>query len=159
MSSNTEPEVFTIAVVDAVLSDLRRRLSMVRWPDEIADTGWQYGTKLSYLRELIAYWEHAYDWREQERLLNSFDQYRVQLDDITLHYIQQPGIGPAALCWVQEPGHEVTRAGSVRRRGHGLAVYRPQSGRKGKLYRNPKLTDLVRFQVLQMKRRLGLGSK
>ncbi len=42
---------------------------------------------------------------------------------------------------------------------NGLAVYRPQSGRKGKLYRNPKLTDLVRFQVLQMKRRLGLGSK
>jgi microsomal epoxide hydrolase len=97
MSSNIEPEIFTIAVADEVLSDLRRRLSRVRWPDEIADTGWRYGTSLSYLRELIAYWEHAYDWRQQEGLLNSFDQYRVRLGDITLHYIHQPGIGPDPL--------------------------------------------------------------
>ena len=45
----------------------------------------------------MAYWQHDYDWRAQERLLNRFAHYRVRLDDITLHYIHQPGVGPAPL--------------------------------------------------------------
>jgi folate-dependent phosphoribosylglycinamide formyltransferase PurN len=37
----------------------------------------------------------------------------------------------------------------------GTAVYRPQTGSKGKLYRNPKLVDLLNFWGRQVKRRLG----
>ena len=55
---------------------------------------WRYGTSLAYAKELVAYWRSDYDWRTQERLLNSFPQYRVGLDDVTLHYIHQPGVGP-----------------------------------------------------------------
>ncbi len=40
---------------------------------------------------------------------------------------------------------------------HGVAEYKPQSGIKGKLYRNPKLGDFVRFWGRQIKRRLGFG--
>jgi microsomal epoxide hydrolase len=54
----------------------------------------QYGSNLAYIKDLVAYWQHDYDWRAQERFLNSFPQYRIQLDDITLHYIYQPGVGP-----------------------------------------------------------------
>ena len=91
------PEPFTIAVPDEVLHDLRQRLTYTRWPDEIPGSSWQYGTSLAYLKELGDYWLHRYDWRTQERLLNGFQQYRVQLDDITLHYIHQPGLGPHPL--------------------------------------------------------------
>jgi microsomal epoxide hydrolase len=91
------PEPFTIAVPEDVLGDLQQRLAAVRWPDEIPGANWQYGTSLAYLKELVAYWQHHYDWRAQERLLNRFAQYRVQLDDITLHYIHQPGVGPQPL--------------------------------------------------------------
>lgn len=37
----------------------------------------------------------------------------------------------------------------------GTAEYRPQSGPKGKLYRNPKAVDLLTFWVRQAKRRLS----
>lgn len=37
----------------------------------------------------------------------------------------------------------------------GTASYRPQSGRKGKLYRNPKFGDFLAFWGKQLKRRLG----
>jgi hypothetical protein len=40
----------------------------------------------------------------------------------------------------------------------GRATFRPQTGPKGKLYRNPKLKDLLRFHISWMGRRLGLGS-
>ena len=91
------PEPFVIAVPEAVLDDLRQRLALTRWPDEIPSAGWQYGSNLAYVKELVHYWQHQYDWRTHERLLNDFPQYRVQLDDITLHYIHQPGVGPSPI--------------------------------------------------------------
>ncbi len=91
------PEAFTIHVPDAALYDLQQRLALTRWPDQIPASGWQYGTDLTYLQELVTYWQNDYDWRAQERRLNTLPQYRVQLDDIMLHYIHQPGIGPAPL--------------------------------------------------------------
>jgi pimeloyl-ACP methyl ester carboxylesterase len=91
------PEPFSIAVPDTVLNDLQQRLGLTRWPDEIPGAGWQYGANLAYIKELVHYWQHQYDWRAQERLLNSFPQYRVQLDNMTLHYIHQPGVGPAPM--------------------------------------------------------------
>ena len=91
------PVPFTIAVPEEVLSDLRQRLAATRWPDEMPGSGWQYGSNLGYIKDLVAYWQHDYDWRAQERLLNGFAHYRVRLDDITLHYIHQPGVGPAPL--------------------------------------------------------------
>lgn len=38
---------------------------------------------------------------------------------------------------------------------NGTADYRPQEGPKGKLYRNPKVGDLIRFHVARLKRHLG----
>jgi len=91
------PEPFVMAVPEALLNDLRQRLALSRWPDEIPGAGWHYGANLAYVKELVHYWQHQYDWRAQECLLNGFPQYRVQLEDITLHYIHQPGVGPAPM--------------------------------------------------------------
>ena len=91
------PEPFVIAVPEVLLNDLQQRLALTRWPDEVPGSGWRYGANLAYVKELVHYWQHQYDWRAQERLLNSFPQYRVQLEDITLHYIHQPGVGPAPM--------------------------------------------------------------
>lgn len=40
---------------------------------------------------------------------------------------------------------------------HGTAEYRPQKGVKGKLYRNPKPGDFVKFWGKQIKRRTGIA--
>jgi epoxide hydrolase len=36
-------ESFRVRVDDAALEDLRRRLAQTRFPDQIEDTGWEYG--------------------------------------------------------------------------------------------------------------------
>lgn len=51
-----EVSPFKIVVPDKVLEDLRRRLEDVRWPDEIPNSGWDYGRNLDYLKELVEYW-------------------------------------------------------------------------------------------------------
>lgn len=40
---------------------------------------------------------------------------------------------------------------------NGVAEFKPQTGVKGKLYRNPKLGDFIQFGVRQTKRRLHIG--
>jgi pimeloyl-ACP methyl ester carboxylesterase len=95
MSASTPtPRPFTIHIADEVLEDLRARLNHVRWPDEIPDTGWQYGTDLTYMKGLVSYWRETYEWRQHEARLNEFKQYTVPLGGIDLHFIHEPGRGP-----------------------------------------------------------------
>ena len=88
---------FSIAVSDAVLDDLQARLANTRLPDQLDDAEWDYGTELGYLTELIRYWQDGFDWREQERQLNEFDQFKTVLDGLDTHFIHQRSAEPNAL--------------------------------------------------------------
>jgi len=91
------PRPFTIKVADDVLADLRARLERVRWPDEVPDAAWRYGTSVVYMKELVEYWRTRYDWRVHEARLNKLRQFTVELDGIDLHFIHEPGVGPAPM--------------------------------------------------------------
>jgi pimeloyl-ACP methyl ester carboxylesterase len=93
MTAST-PEPFELHVPDAVLDDLHTRLALTRWPDEIAGSGWKYGTNRAYMRSLVEHWRDGFDWRAQEAKLNAFDQFRVELGGVDLHFIHQRGAGP-----------------------------------------------------------------
>jgi pimeloyl-ACP methyl ester carboxylesterase len=85
---------FDIEVPQARLDDLRERLARTRWPDEIRDAGWDYGTNLSYLKELVDYWRTGFDWRAQEKALNAFAHFRANIDGLDIHFIHERGHGP-----------------------------------------------------------------
>jgi pimeloyl-ACP methyl ester carboxylesterase len=85
---------YPIAIPDEVLADLNQRLARTRLPGEVADSGWQYGTNLAYLRELIDYWRTRYDWRAHERELNRCAQFKVDIDGAGVHFIHEAGRGP-----------------------------------------------------------------
>ncbi len=87
-------EPFKIQVTDAVLKDLRERLDRTRFPDEVPDTGWEYGTNLAYMKELVEYWRTKYDWRKHEAQLNRFAHYKANLDGLEIHFIHEKGRGP-----------------------------------------------------------------
>ncbi len=69
---------FQIAVPDADLDALHAAIARTRWPGEVEDAGWDYGTPLGYLQELVAYWADGFRWREREQLLNSLPQFRTR---------------------------------------------------------------------------------
>ena len=87
-------EPFSIQVPDEVLADLKGRLDRTRFPDEVPDTAWEYGTNLAYLRELVDYWRTQYDWRKHEKHLNSLRHFRTEIADLDLHFIHEEGRGP-----------------------------------------------------------------
>jgi pimeloyl-ACP methyl ester carboxylesterase len=87
----SEPiEPFEVRVEDAVLDDLRDRLHNTRWPAALDDPDWAYGIEQVYLRELVRYWLEAYDWRKQEARLNSWPQYRTEIDGQKIHFYHVP---------------------------------------------------------------------
>ncbi len=85
---------FTIAVEDSVLEDLQQRLADTRWPDEIPNSGWDYGSNLGYLKELVEYWRTKFDWRAQEAKLNAFNHFKSEVDGLDIHFIHEKGKGP-----------------------------------------------------------------
>ena len=85
---------FTIAVENSVLDDLRQRLADTRWPDEIPNTGWDYGSNLAYIKELVDYWRTDFDWRAQEAELNAFNHFKSEVDGLDIHFIHEKGKGP-----------------------------------------------------------------
>jgi pimeloyl-ACP methyl ester carboxylesterase len=87
---------FRINVPDAMLDDLKERLARTRFPSEIEQSGWDYGTNLAYLRELVTYWRTKYDWREEERKLNQLPQYTTTIDGIVIHFVHQRSSQPTA---------------------------------------------------------------
>jgi pimeloyl-ACP methyl ester carboxylesterase len=60
---------------------------VTRFPDEIDDTGWEYGIPTSYLRELVEYWRDAYDWRVHEVGLNELPHFRTAVDGQSIHFV------------------------------------------------------------------------
>ncbi len=86
---------FKINVRAEVLNDLKKRLLNTRWMHPLKkDAGWDYGTNMDYLKELVAYWQHTYDWRKQEDELNKFNHFKSKIDDYHIHFIHQRGKGP-----------------------------------------------------------------
>ena len=82
-------ESFSIAIPDQVLSDLRARIRNTHWPDAAPGAAWEQGTDLDYLKHLLGYWADSFDWRARERELNSFHQYRVELDGLSIHFVHE----------------------------------------------------------------------
>jgi len=82
---------YSIDVHQNVLEDLRLRLINMRWPDEIQDAEWSYGTNLIYLQQLVKYWQKEYDWREEERKLNRLNHYKASVNGLGIHFIYERG--------------------------------------------------------------------
>ncbi|WP_336971128.1 epoxide hydrolase family protein [Sphingobium aromaticiconvertens] len=90
-------EQFEIHVPDSVLDDLRRRIGDMRWPPSAEGLGWGYGFEQGYLRALAESWRTDFDWRAVERQINGFTHYRAVVDEVPIHFIREPGRGPAPI--------------------------------------------------------------
>ncbi len=90
-------EPFHVEVVQEILDDLQKRLARTRWPDEVEGSGWRYGANPGYMKELVDYWRTEFDWRAQERRINSFANYRAVVGDLRIHFIHERGKGPSPI--------------------------------------------------------------
>jgi pimeloyl-ACP methyl ester carboxylesterase len=91
------PEPFEIHIDGALLEDLRGRLARTRFAPDFGNDDWRYGVPGGYLAELVEYWHTQYDWRSHEAAMNEFSHFRVELEGVPIHFLHQPGNGPAPI--------------------------------------------------------------
>ncbi|MCX4555430.1 epoxide hydrolase [Streptomyces phaeochromogenes] len=77
---------FVLDIPQSDLDDLNARLDLTRWPDELPGVGWEYGVPRDYLKELVRYWRHTYDWRAAEARLNEWPQFTTTIDGTNIHF-------------------------------------------------------------------------
>ncbi|MDW7693386.1 epoxide hydrolase [Flammeovirgaceae bacterium SG7u.111] len=80
-------EKFKVNIPQSELDDLNERIEKVRWPDEIENSDWKYGTSLSYTKELADYWLKEFDWRTIEKQINSFPNFIANIDGNKIHFL------------------------------------------------------------------------
>jgi pimeloyl-ACP methyl ester carboxylesterase len=88
---------FRIETPQAELDDLKNRLALTRWPDEIPGSGWNYGAPLSFVKEMAEYWRTTFDWRKQEDHLNELPQFTTTIDNANIHFFHIKSPEPDAM--------------------------------------------------------------
>ncbi len=97
-------EPFRIDIPQADLDDLADRLARTRWPDELADAGWDYGFPLARLKELAEHWRTTYDWREHEAELNELPHFTTEIEGQNIHFVHVRSARPDALALILTHG-------------------------------------------------------
>jgi len=87
-------EKFIVKVAPKILTDLRQRLNRTRYPEDLGNDDWAYGTHGRALRQLCDYWRDGFDWRAVERAINRFPHFRTDIGGNPIHFIQARGKGP-----------------------------------------------------------------
>jgi pimeloyl-ACP methyl ester carboxylesterase len=78
---------FRVHATDHQLEDLRNRLHQTRWPEAETVDDWSQGIPLAYMQELCGSWADEYDWRAREARINSFPQFRTEIDGLGIHFV------------------------------------------------------------------------
>ena len=91
------PEPFQIAVKEETLGDLKDRIARTRWPDEIPDAVWDYGTSLPFLKELLAHWRDGFDWRAATQGRTPARSSSPRIDGQDIHFLHVRSPEPDAL--------------------------------------------------------------
>ena len=78
---------FRVAVPDAAIDDLKRRLAATRWPDAETVGDWSQGAPLAAVRALVEHWRDRHDWRAFEARLNAVPQFRTEVDGCGIHFL------------------------------------------------------------------------
>lgn len=90
-------EPFHIAIPEADLADLQARLTRTRAAPSLAGQADSEGIDPDFLAHLLAHWRERFDWRAVEARLNRLPQFRARVQGHDIHFVHQPGTGPAPM--------------------------------------------------------------
>tara|TARA_B100000902_G_scaffold390720_1_gene440145 strand:- start:3493 stop:4632 length:1140 start_codon:yes stop_codon:yes gene_type:complete len=84
---------FRINISDKILQNIQTKVKNYEWHEMPDDGGWDYGTNLEYMKELSKYWIEKYNWRNTEKKINNFKNFKCNIDGIDIHFIHEKGSG------------------------------------------------------------------
>ena len=97
----SSPQPYVIDVPQSKIENLRKKLSLAEYPDELQDAGWDLGYPLAEIKRLAEAWE-KWDWRQAEKLLNELPQFHVEIEVkgfeiLDIHFVHQKSEATGAI--------------------------------------------------------------
>ena len=86
-------KLFKVDISDEILQNIHYKVKNYEWHEMPDDGGWDYGANLHYMKELSKYWTEKYNWRDIEKKINNFKNFRSNIDGIDIHFIHEKGSG------------------------------------------------------------------
>ena len=86
-------KLFKVDISDKILQNIHYKVKNYEWHEMPDDGGWDYGANLHYMKELSKYWTEKYNWRDIEKKINNFKNFRSNIDGIDIHFIHEKGSG------------------------------------------------------------------
>lgn len=86
-----EPKPFKVEYDQAEWDTLMKKLELTRYfepMDEKIVPKYEYGFDPEYSKVLVEYWKTKFDWKAQVDKLNRFPQFKITIDDVTIHYVK-----------------------------------------------------------------------
>jgi len=84
---------FKVEISDKYLQNIYSKVKNYSWHEMPDDGGWNYGTNLEYMKEISKYWVENFDWRETEKKINKFENFKSKIEGIDIHFIHEKGSG------------------------------------------------------------------
>jgi pimeloyl-ACP methyl ester carboxylesterase len=78
---------YRIAIPDAALIDMKRRILAMRWPEKETVADDSQGVQLATMQALARYWANDYDWRSCETYLNNLPNFVTEIDGLDIHFL------------------------------------------------------------------------
>lgn len=71
---------------DAAVAELRRRIDATRYPDDVNDDDWSYGTPVAALQSMLAFWRDDFDFAAAASRLNAHPHFLLAIDGLDTHF-------------------------------------------------------------------------
>ena len=84
---------FSINYSEQEISLIKHKVKEYPWTAMSDIEGWEHGTNKEYLKELCNYWISSYQWKDHEKLINSYSNFKTNVDGIDIHFIKEVGSG------------------------------------------------------------------
>ncbi len=84
---------FNINFSERYIAQTIQKIKGYPWNNMSNLNGWEHGTNKKYLKKLCDYWVSEFDWKKHEKSINSFSNYKTEVDGINVHFIKETGSG------------------------------------------------------------------
>ncbi|MGX5854161.1 epoxide hydrolase family protein [Dyadobacter jiangsuensis] len=78
---------FKIQISAQEVDYLQQRLANARWTTPAIQSGWEKGVPVDYLKKVAGYWQHRFDWKQQEAHLNQYPHFITEIEGQNIHYL------------------------------------------------------------------------
>jgi microsomal epoxide hydrolase len=84
---------FKVNISNEIIESIYYKIKKYPWNEMPNVDGWDYGTNLTYIKEISKYWVKDFNWKKHESVINKFSNFITKVDDLDIHFIKEKGSG------------------------------------------------------------------